>query len=154
MDRWSQAKLTCFSPKPNTDGSSLCFSQNNSGKKTDLLGSTSIAPALPTSNRKTKKKKNLNQGFPGGAVVENPSANAGDTGSIPGPGGSRMPQSSWARVPQLLSLHSRACEPQLVSPRAAAAKAHAPGARAPQWERPPQWKACAPRRGVAPACRN
>ena len=26
------------------------------------------------------------QGFPGGAVVKNPPANAGDTGSIPGPG--------------------------------------------------------------------
>ena len=25
-------------------------------------------------------------GFPGGAVVENPPANAGDMGSIPGPG--------------------------------------------------------------------
>ena len=32
--------------------------------------------------------------FPGGAVVKNPPANAGDTGSSPGPGGSHMPQSS------------------------------------------------------------
>ena len=30
-------------------------------------------------------------GFPGGAVVENPPANAGDTGSIPGPGRSHNP---------------------------------------------------------------
>ena len=29
--------------------------------------------------------------FPGGAVVKNPSANAGDTGSSPGPGRSHMP---------------------------------------------------------------
>ena len=29
-------------------------------------------------------------GFPGGAVVENPPANAGDTGSIPGLGRSHM----------------------------------------------------------------
>ena len=29
-------------------------------------------------------------GFPGGAVVKNPPANAGDTGSIPGPGRSHM----------------------------------------------------------------
>ena len=43
-------------------------------------------------------------GFPGGAVVENLPANAGDTGSGPGLGGSPMPQSSWAREPQLLSL--------------------------------------------------
>ena len=44
------------------------------------------------------------EGFPGGAVVENLPANAGDTGSSPGLGGSHMPQSNWAREPQLLSL--------------------------------------------------
>ena len=33
-------------------------------------------------------------GFPGGAVVENPPANAGDTGSSPGLGRSHMPQSN------------------------------------------------------------
>ena len=44
-------------------------------------------------------------GFPGGAVVENLPANAGDTGSSPGLGGSHMPWSNWAREPQLLSLH-------------------------------------------------
>ena len=38
--------------------------------------------------------KTLTTGFPGGAVVENPPANEGDTGSIPGPGRSHMPQSS------------------------------------------------------------
>ena len=38
-------------------------------------------------------------GFPGGAVVENLPANAGDTGSGPGLGRSHMPQSSWAREP-------------------------------------------------------
>ncbi|KAJ8789501.1 hypothetical protein J1605_022028 [Eschrichtius robustus] len=43
-------------------------------------------------------------GFPGGAVVESLPANAGDTGSSPGLGGSHMPRSSWAREPQLLSL--------------------------------------------------
>ncbi|KAJ8788086.1 hypothetical protein J1605_005385 [Eschrichtius robustus] len=44
------------------------------------------------------------RGFPGGAVVENLPANAGDTGSSPGLGRSHMPRSSWAREPQLLSL--------------------------------------------------
>ena len=44
-------------------------------------------------------------GFPGGAVVENLPANAGDTGSSPGLGRSHMPWSNWAREPQLLSLH-------------------------------------------------
>ena len=37
-------------------------------------------------------------------MVENLPANAGDTGSSPGLGGSHMPQSSWAREPRLLSL--------------------------------------------------
>ena len=44
-------------------------------------------------------KKNLQLklmilGFPGGAVVKNPPANAGDTGSSPGPGRSHMPRSN------------------------------------------------------------
>ena len=34
------------------------------------------------------------EGFPGGAVVENPPANAGDTGSSPGLGRSHMPRSN------------------------------------------------------------
>ena len=42
--------------------------------------------------------------FPGGAVVENLPANAGDMGSSPGLGRFHMPRSSWAREPQLLSL--------------------------------------------------
>ena len=40
--------------------------------------------------------KKLPKGFPGGAVVENPPAGAGDTGSSPGLGGSHMPRSDWA----------------------------------------------------------
>ena len=54
-------------------------------------------------NKQNKQNPNL-QGFPGGAVVENPPANAGDTGSNPGPGRSHMPLSNKARAPQLLSL--------------------------------------------------
>ena len=46
----------------------------------------------------------MGQGFPGGAVVETLPASAGDTGSSPGLGESRMPRSNWAREPQLLSL--------------------------------------------------
>ena len=37
-------------------------------------------------------------------MVGNPPADAGDTGSSPGPGGSHMPRGNWAREPQLLSL--------------------------------------------------
>ena len=41
-----------------------------------------------------KQNKKLREGFPGGAVVKNPPANAGDTGSSPGPGRSHMPRSN------------------------------------------------------------
>ena len=40
------------------------------------------------------KKKNGYRDFPGGAVVKNPPANAGDTGSSPGLGRSHMPRSN------------------------------------------------------------
>ena len=43
-------------------------------------------------------------GFPGGTVVENLPASAGDAGSGPGLGGSHVPWSDWAREPQLLGL--------------------------------------------------
>ena len=39
-------------------------------------------------------QKEKNRDFPGGTVVKNPPANAGDTGSIPGPGRSHMPWSN------------------------------------------------------------
>ena len=65
-------------------------------------------------------------GFPGGSVVKNPPADAGDTCSIPGPEGSQVPRSKQARVSQLLRLCSRA----------AAAAAEAPGAHALQQEKP------------------
>ena len=39
------------------------------------------------------KNKKLGD-FPGGSVVKNPPANAGDTGSSPGPGRSHMPGSN------------------------------------------------------------
>ena len=72
---------------------------------------------------KLDTSKILFRDFPGGAVVESLPANVGDMGSSPGPGGSHMPQSGWARVPRLLSLCSGAREPQLLSPRATAAEA-------------------------------
>ena len=36
----------------------------------------------------------MSRGFPGGTVVKNLPANAGDTGLSPGPGRSHMPQSN------------------------------------------------------------
>ena len=65
-------------------------------------------------------------GFPGGSVVKNLPANAGDTGLIPGPGRSHVPWSNQAQVPQLLSLCSRAQEPRLLSPRVTTTEAHMP----------------------------
>ena len=66
-------------------------------------------------------------GFPGGSVVKNPPASAGDTGSTPGRGRSRMLQSNyWAWGLQVWS------------PRATATEACAPAARALQREKPLQ----------------
>ena len=60
--------------------------------------------------------KKSHWGFPGGAVVKNPPANAGDTGLSPGPGRSHMPWSLCATTTE----------------------ARAPRARALQQEKPPQ----------------
>ena len=64
------------------------------------------------------------QDFPVGSGLKNKPANAGDTGLIPGPGRSHMPQGNSARAPQLLSLCLRAEEPQLLEPEHSTA--HAP----------------------------
>ena len=58
--------------------------------------------------------KNKTPCFPGGAVVESLHADAGDTGSSPGLGGSHMPRSNWVRGPQLLSLCSATREATIV----------------------------------------
>ena len=70
----------------------------------------------------------LYRGFPGGAVVGSPPADAGDMGSSPGLGRSHMPWSNGARAPQLLSLSATTTE------------ARTPSARALQRERPPNEK--------------
>ena len=44
--------------------------------------------------RKEDALKHFARDFPCGAVVKNPPANAGDTGSSPGPGRSHMPRSN------------------------------------------------------------
>ena len=56
------------------------------------------------------------------------------------------PTCCWAtNTPQLLSLCSRACKPQLLSPHATTTEA------CPQQEKPLQWEARTPHRRVAPA---
>ena len=62
--------------------------------------------------------------FPGGAVVKNPPANAGDTGSSPGPGRSHMLRGAtkpvrhnyWACALESTSDNYRAHVPQLLKP--------------------------------------
>ena len=79
---------------------------------------------------KKKKESGLKSiklaGFPGGSVVENPPANAGDTGSIPDLERSHMWWSNYVRVPQLLSLCSRAGELQLLSSHTTDSEASTP----------------------------
>ena len=61
----------------------------NPGRRVDVLMLTgSIKGNFTEAHKKTVK------GFPGGAVVENLPANAGDTGSSSGLGRSHMPQSN------------------------------------------------------------
>ena len=79
--------------------------------------------------------------FPGGAVVKNPPANAGDMGSIPDLERSHMPQGNYARAPQLLkpARHTReATSPQ----REAHATATKSSSHSPQPEkaRMQQWR--------------
>ena len=83
-------------------------------------------------------KQKQYRGFPGGAVVENLPADAGDTGSSPGLGRSHMPWSNQAREPQLLSLRVWS----LCSATREAATVRGPrtamksGPRSPQLEKP------------------
>ena len=67
--------------------------------------------------------------------------------------GHRFEPWSW-RIPhaaERLGPCTTATEPALWSSWVTTADAHAPRARVPQWEGPPQWEACAPQLRVAPA---
>ena len=63
-----------------------------------VRGNASNSPAHAQGERneaallKAGVSKSNGQDFPGGAVVKNPSAHAGDTGLSPGPGRSHMPR--------------------------------------------------------------
>ena len=65
-------------------------------------------------------------------MVENLHANAGDTGSSLGLGRSHVPQNSWAREPQLLSLRSTTREAAIVRGLRTEMKS---GPRSPQLEK-------------------
>ena len=59
--------------------------------------------------------------FPGGTVVKSPPASVGDTGSSPPRGSGKIPHAA-----------------EQLRPQATTAEAHAPRARVPQQEKPPQ----------------
>ena len=77
---------------------------NSAIKRKEIWSFVETWTDLETVIQSEASQKEKNRGFPGGAVVENLPANAGDTGSSPGLGRSHMPRSNWAREPQLLSL--------------------------------------------------
>ena len=85
--------------------------------------------------------------FPGGAVVKNLPANAGDTGLSPGLGKIPHATEQWSSC-------ATTTEPVLQSPRVTTTEAREPRAHAPQQEKPPQWEARAPQRRVALAHHN
>ena len=69
-----------------------------------MIAYISNAKLWPKILKSVGKDKTWFGGFPGGTVVGSLPANAGDTGSSPGLGGSHVPRSGWAREPQLLGL--------------------------------------------------
>ena len=75
----------------------------------------------------------------------NPSASAGDVGSVLDPRRSRMLRSNLACATQLLILHSRGGKPPLLSPQATPTEPALPRACAPQQEKPPRSLRTAPR---------
>ena len=61
--------------------------------KRSPLGTGPTASKFVESSKTVYSKRGLGD-FPGGTVVGNPPANAGDTGSSPGPGGSHLSRSN------------------------------------------------------------
>ena len=87
-------------------------------------------------------------------MVKNQPANAEDMGSIPSPGRFHMLQSNLARAPQLLSLCSRAHEPQLLKPVYGNYWAQAPKSLCSATGEATARRSHAHNWRVAPACRN
>ena len=68
-------------------------------------------------------------------MLEKSPACAGDKGSVSHPGRSRVPQSNYSHVPQLLRLCARTQGPHLLKPACSRA-------RAPQQEKPSHLEHC------------
>ena len=64
------------------------------GFLSDSSTSHTMNSGLASLYQQKNNKTFAHMGFPGGAVVKNPSANAGDMGSSPGPGRSHMLRSN------------------------------------------------------------
>ena len=110
------------------------------------MRATPQSTASPEGWEGSKVKKQKHGDFPGGAVVKNPPADARDTvlalvREDPTCRGAAKPvrHNYWACA---------------LEPWATTTEASAPRARAPQQEKPLQWKARAPQWRVAPAQRN
>ena len=69
-----------------------------------ILSLRDFSIAIKSPGKGTSFEIQQKRGFPGGGLVDNLPANAGDTGSSPGLGRIHMPRSNWAREPQLLGL--------------------------------------------------
>ena len=82
--------------------------------------------------------------------IGNPPSNSRNVGLILSTGRFHMMQSNKVRVPQLLSMHFRAHEPQLLSICAATIEVPVPTACALKQEKPPWWEAQVPQWRVAP----
>ena len=91
---------------PKVTASAFCSRQHGrkAGGRQGREQVLSMGPRSDLVKKKSSLVKTGFRGFPGGAVVENLPANAGDTGLSPGLGGSHMPWSNWAHELQLLSL--------------------------------------------------
>ena len=100
INKWDLIKLTSFctskesinkTKRQPTDWEKI-FARDATDKG---LISKIYKQLIQLDNKKTNNpiKKLHFWDVPGGAVVKNPPANAGDTGSSPGPGRSHMPQS-------------------------------------------------------------
>ena len=105
---------------------------------TILLSSLSVKFEKQLLKNSSVSKFKSNQSFPGGSVVKNLQANAGDLGSIPSLGRSHMPRSKETHAPQLLNRCSRDQESQLLNSHAAATEACRPRTHALQQETPQQ----------------
>ena len=105
--------------KPDTgEGKSRSMSHSEIKEKQNQILAKDRKQAAQTKQWKlVETERGEIQGVPD-SVVKNLPANARDTGSIPGLGRSHTPQRNQVHVPQLLSLCSRAQEPQLLSPHA------------------------------------